>query len=320
MVLVSVIMGSYNHERYIAEAIESVLNQTFGDLELIIVDDYSTDHSREIIENYQLRDKRVRASFHQKNLGIAKTTNEGLKQARGEFISFIGSDDVWYLHKLDEQVALAKTHEGKILWSEGEIIDSNGAPNGKMFTEMHLATHKKKTGNIFQEILDENFIFGQSLLVKRDYVNGLEFDSTLKYLNDYRFMADLASKHEFFFTFEPLAKYRIHGENTISKDQSAWFKDRVVLFTYFLQKYGDNIPRNLKGTLYLKIGGAYTDLGRKDLAKYFYVKAILNDSFSKHSILDFICAFTNTRGKLGKFLLGLYFRLNSLLLQREMRS
>ena len=151
MILVSVIMCSYNHQKYISEAIESVLNQTFPDLELIIIDDYSTDNSRKIIEDYQAKDERVRAFFHEKNMGIANTLNEGLKKVRGKFVSFIGSD-VWFPYKLERQLALSKNHEDKILWSEGEIIDGNGAPTGATFTKMHSAANKKKSGNLFKEM------------------------------------------------------------------------------------------------------------------------------------------------------------------------
>jgi len=88
MVLVSVIMGSYNHERYLSEAIESVLNQTFDDLELIVVDDYSTDKSREIIQGYEQQDMRVKTVFHDKNMGIARGINDGLKKAKGRYVNY----------------------------------------------------------------------------------------------------------------------------------------------------------------------------------------------------------------------------------------
>jgi glycosyltransferase involved in cell wall biosynthesis len=87
MVLVSVIMASYNHEKYLPEAIESVLDQTSPDLELVIVDDASKDSSREIVEAYQKRDCRVRAFFHEKNRGIAITANDALEAATGQYIS-----------------------------------------------------------------------------------------------------------------------------------------------------------------------------------------------------------------------------------------
>jgi glycosyltransferase involved in cell wall biosynthesis len=312
MVLVSVLMGSYNHEKYISEAIESVLNQTFRDLELIIVDDCSTDNSRSIIEKYQAKDERVRAFFHEKNMGIAQTANDGLKESRGKFISFLASDDVWVPCKLEKQLALIKNHEDQVLWSEGEIIDGNGVSTGMTFTQMHLASKKKKTGNLFKEIIDDNYILGQSLLFKKGHVNGITFDLNLKYLNDYRFMVDLASKHEFFFISEPLAKYRVHNGNSISKDQTAWLKDLILLGNYFLQRYGDDISSNMKGILYLKIGKAYYSLGQKDLAKQFYLKAISVDFLSKEGVLYLTYALTDAKGLLGNFLLSLYFKLNSI--------
>ena len=311
MVLVSVLMGSYNHQRYISEAIESVLNQTFPDLELIIIDDYSTDNSRSIIETYQAKDKRVRAFFHEKNMGIANTINEGLKKVRGKFVSFIGSDDVWFPYKLERQLALIKNHEDQILWSEGEIIDGNGVPTGATFTGMHSAQNKKKSGNLFKEILWDNYIFGQSLLIKKDFIGNTLFDTSLRFLNDYKFIADLASKHEFFFSPEPLAKYRIHGGNSISKDRTCWLEDRILLYSYFLQRYGREISRNVKGILYMKIGSTYADLGRTDLAKQFYLNAISVDPFSRETFLYLILALTDVQGRLGSSLSMFYFKVNS---------
>ena len=312
MVLVSVLMGSYNHQKYISEAIESVLSQTFPDLELIIIDDFSNDNSRRIIENYQAKDERVRAFFHEKNVGIANTLNDGLAKVRGKFVSFIGSDDVWFPYKLERQLALSKNHEDKILWSEGEIIDGNGAPTGTTFTKMHSAANKKKSGNLFKEILWDNYIFGQSLLIKKDFIGNALFDTSLWYLNDYRFIADLARKHEFLFTSEPLAKYRIHAGNSISKDRITWLNDRILLNSYFLQRYDGEISRNLKGILYMKIGSTYADLGRTDLAKQFYLKAISIDPFSKETVLYLILALTDVAGRLGSSLFMFYFKVNSI--------
>ncbi len=76
MVLVSVLMRSYNHEEYISEAIESVLNQSCKDLELIIVDDFSKDSSKTIVKKYENEDKRIKAFFHDKNMGMASTMND----------------------------------------------------------------------------------------------------------------------------------------------------------------------------------------------------------------------------------------------------
>jgi glycosyltransferase involved in cell wall biosynthesis len=313
MVLVSVLMGSYNHQKYVGEAIESVLNQTFPDLELIIVDDYSTDTSRRIIEKYQAKDERIRAFFHDKNMGIATTINDSLKKVRGKFVCFIGSDDVWFPYKLERQLALIKSHENQILWSDGEIIDGNGASTGATFIGMHSAQNRKKSGNLFKEILWDNYIFGQSLLIKKEFVGDLLFDPNLHFLNDYKFFADLARKHEFFYSPEPLAKYRVHGGNSISKNRTLWLEDRIQLNNYFLQRYSDEISRNLKGILYMKIGSTYADLGRLDLAKQFYLTAISVDPLSRETFLYLILALTNVKRPVGGSLFMLYFKINKIL-------
>src|SRR5665647_3930572 len=105
--LVSVCMQTWNSERFIAEAIESVLGQDFADIELIIVDDGSTDATRQIIERYAKQDPRIRAIFHERNLGMSKAWNDGIDAAKGKFIAHIDSDDVWVPNKLTKQLAVS---------------------------------------------------------------------------------------------------------------------------------------------------------------------------------------------------------------------
>jgi len=92
MPLVSVIMPSFNHEKFISIAIENILNQTFADFEYIIIDDASKDKSKEIIRIYEARDSRIHAIFHDRNQGISKTSNDGLKMAKGKYVFFTDSD------------------------------------------------------------------------------------------------------------------------------------------------------------------------------------------------------------------------------------
>jgi teichuronic acid biosynthesis glycosyltransferase TuaG len=312
MVLVSVIMGAYNHEKYVAEAIESVLGQTMPDFELIIVDDASTDGTPQIIKRYQQKDSRVKAFFNQKNMGIASTANQCLNNANGEYLTFIGSDDLWVKTKLERQLRILKEHSDLLVWSEGEIVNGEGESTKKTFTEMHLASKKRKMGNIFLELIEDNFIFGQSLMFRKEHLKN-QFSTSLKYLSDYQFMVDLAFKHDFFFVSEPLAKYRIHGDNSINRDEEGWNKDRIALRKYFLQKYGGNLSRNLKGNLYLKIGNAYSALGEPTVAKHFYLKALKVNWVNKETILCLAYVLGGAKGFVGGNLMRLYMKVNSLL-------
>lgn len=101
---VSVILNCYNHELYVAEAIESVLGQTFKDFELILIDNGSTDGSRAVLERYD--DPRIRRFFHDENQSLSKRLNEGVAAAKGEFVAVLFSDDMMLPDKLEPQVAL----------------------------------------------------------------------------------------------------------------------------------------------------------------------------------------------------------------------
>lgn len=99
---VSIIMPVYNRGRYLRQAIESVLSQTFQDFELILVDDGSTDNSRAIIKEYPEKDKRIRYAFHEKNRGVSAARNTALSMAQGEWIAIIDSDDAWHPERLEK--------------------------------------------------------------------------------------------------------------------------------------------------------------------------------------------------------------------------
>jgi glycosyltransferase involved in cell wall biosynthesis len=306
MVLVSVLMGSYNHEPYLSEAIDSVLNQSFRDLELIIIDDCSTDRSKEIIENYQRKDERVRALFHSKNQGIAKTHNELLAEAKGYYISFLDSDDIWVESKLEKQLKILNEDNSLIVWSEGEIISAKGVSLKKTFSQLCKCTNRKNSGYIFEYLLMGNFIFGQSVILQRKYVNGIKFDEQLRYINDWKFMVDLAKKYRFFFINESLAKYRIHGKNSLLSNRESWIKDEVILRKYFLSEYGDLLTNRIKTNILFEMGRDYSYLGEKTTAKFFFLKVLKMHAFSQNYLLNLIYFLTNGTGTIGKFLVSLF--------------
>ncbi len=306
-------MSSYNHDKYIAEAIESVLNQTFRDFELIIVDDASADNSKAVIEKFQAQDGRIKAFFHQKNMGISPTINECLDVARGKYVSFIGSDDGWFPTKLEKQLNLIRNCEDKIVWSEGKVIDSNGAFTGQTVT-WRMSCPKKKSGNLFQELLMEDFVFGQSTLLKTEYAQETAFNEDLRFVADHQFFVELAREHEFVFIPEPLARYRVHGQNTTLKNQRQWFKERIILRENFLRKYAGEIGRQSLADIYHKIGHAFGGLGEKALAQRFYLRAVRANPFRANSLLYLSLALTNGDGLAGEFLQNYYRRLSSLLM------
>jgi glycosyltransferase involved in cell wall biosynthesis len=253
-------MTSYQYERYLAHAINSVLAQTVADLELIIVDDGSTDQSPQIIRSYAEKDSRVKPIFITVNHGIAYAMNTGIDAAEGKFIAFISSDDIWVPQKLEGQLKVLENDEDLVVWTEGVIIDAQGKPTGETFTQVHGSERRIKSGDIFNELLKGNFIFGSSRILKRSNLDGIRWNVNLKYLNDYQFAVDLARKYRFYFLPEPLTMYRIHGQNTATRDLSGHLIDNIPLGRYFLSQYGDVMENQSRLSIYDRSINSLRDL------------------------------------------------------------
>ncbi|MGZ4862113.1 MAG: glycosyltransferase [Halobacteriota archaeon] len=298
---VSVFMKSYNHAPFIGEAIDSVIHQDFDDLELIIVDDASTDGSRQIIEHFQSLDDRIQTIFHEHNRGISKTVNDGIDAARGTFIAQIDSDDVWTKDKLRKQLAVVRKRDDVLVWTEGAIIDGSGQPVGQTFSELVGSERKKKSGNIFQELLAGNYILGSSLLYKKQNVGEARYDEALRYVNDYKFLLELARQYEFYYIEEPLTQYRVHEKSTIGcvfsaqtlgvhADRNARqrirlaMRETAAIGEHMLEQYHDEVPRATQASLYRTYSRRLEDAGDYDRAFSLLLQAIRCDPFGRSTI------------------------------------
>ena len=124
--LVSIIMPSYNTAEFIGLSIESVLSQTYTNWELIIVDDCSTDDTEKIVNTF--KDNRIKFSRNKKNLGAALTRNKALREAKGIWIAFLDSDDIWLPKKLEHQIAFMKKNGYALSFTDYEKIDEKSKP------------------------------------------------------------------------------------------------------------------------------------------------------------------------------------------------
>ncbi len=306
---VSVLMKSYNHERFITDAIEGILSQSFDDFELLIVDDASTDRSHAIIERYREGDSRVRPLFHTENLGITSVVNDGIEAARGTFIAQIDSDDVWRDDKLQRQMDVFGVNEDLLVWSEGEIIDGSGQPTGQAASEFFRSRFNNKSGNIFQELAVRNYIFGSSLAYKRANLGDLRYDERLLYVNDYKFLLELARRYEFYYIPEPLAQYRVHGDNTLvgsgpeaDKRQRRGYMEEILIRQETLQHYGHELSPATKAAIYGIVGDVYRRIGERRRALRSFLHAIRYDPLSgaNRRILKLMLATIAVRKPMGE--------------------
>ena len=124
--LISIIMAAYNAEKTIGFAIESVLNQTYKNFELIIVNDCSKDDTKAIIESYAEKDGRIKLISNKENSGVSLTRLEALKKCSGEWIAILDSDDAWVPDKLERQIELQQIKNADLVFTGVKYIDSEG--------------------------------------------------------------------------------------------------------------------------------------------------------------------------------------------------
>ena len=129
--LVSIIMPSYNAERYIAQSIESVIAQTYQNWELIITDGPSTDKTVEIAKEFCEKDNRIHLIVPQQHQDIAEARHTSIKNSKGSFLAFLDSDDIWVKDKLEKQVSFMLEHNYAFTYANYQTIDANGNITGK---------------------------------------------------------------------------------------------------------------------------------------------------------------------------------------------
>jgi glycosyltransferase involved in cell wall biosynthesis len=198
--LVSVIIPAYNAEAYIGDTLRSALNQTFQDLEIIVVDDGSRDQT---IARVAAFGDRVRL-HPQRNSGVSRARNKGVSLARGEWIAFLDADDQWLPTKIERQ--LASSPAAMTFTDRFNIGDRAGLP------EVQSLCQPMAGGDIFEALLCGNFITTTSVMMRRALFEEYGgFDVALSGTEDWDLWLRVAADHEIGFCAEPLVRYRLHA-------------------------------------------------------------------------------------------------------------
>lgn len=204
--LVSVIMPSWNTAEYIGASIQSVLNQTYSNWELLIVDDCSSDNTDEVVKSFQ--DKRIVYFKNEKNSGAALTRNRALREAKGEWIAFLDSDDLWASQKLEHQISFMKENGYVFSYHEYEKIDEQSNPLQMYVSGPACVTKRKMYNYGYPGCL--TFMYSAKEL-------GLIQIKDIKKNNDYAILLKLCKKADCYLLKENLAQYRIR-KKSISHD------------------------------------------------------------------------------------------------------
>ena len=225
--LVSIITPSYNTARFIAETINCVLAQTYPNWEMIIVDDCSTDDTDAVVGSFT--DPRIRYLKNEKNSGAAVSRNRALREAKGKWIAFLDSDDLWEPEKLEKQISFMERNGYHFSYTNYREIDDDGVSLGTMWTG------PKKIGKL--KMYSFNYMGCLTVMYDREFV-GLVQIADLKKRNDYALWVKVVQKSPAYLLDEILATYRVRGAGSIM-DRSKGPLARLK-FNYYLWKQGEN--------------------------------------------------------------------------------
>jgi glycosyltransferase involved in cell wall biosynthesis len=200
-------MPAFNAEPYICESIESVLGQSYPNIELIVINDGSTDNTGEAISHLMNSITYIET----KNQGVSAARNLGIEQAKGEWIAFLDADDIWFANKLQLQF---DGLDGCVWSYTDSYYLGEQYPNKTRRSDLSVLL----VGNIFNALLTENIITTSSVLLKKSILqNAGCFDETLEALEDWKLWLDIAKEHPISYVNSPLLKYRVYPGSTSRK-------------------------------------------------------------------------------------------------------
>lgn len=247
---ISIVITSYNYEDYVEEAIQSVLNQTYQDWELIIVDDGSTDGSLDIINAAASRDSRVKVLTHpdRANKGLVETTKLGVSHSIGEYIAFLESDDFWEFDCLRERMNVLERHPNI------NLIFNDVDPFGDQKEVDRIVNYKEQQRNTFGGIRWPANVFLlfyisnivptlSAVMVRRSALNACNFDSPISPWLDWWLYFQVSLSGDLYFLNRPLTHWRRHTQSYIQKTGQSVKSQRDVFFKEATRCFsGANLP------------------------------------------------------------------------------
>ena len=223
---ISIITASYNYADLISQTIESVIQQTYKNWELIVIDDGSSDNSREVIQKYCDECPKIKLVTHenQKNKGLCETIKLGCQLSKGEYVAFLESDDIWHENHLQQKIKILDKYSGlPVIFNAVELFGDKKSQSrlDEYFTFQKFFL-KKQTypSNLFNYFLFINLIPTFScVLIKKAILENLDFNAPFQPHLDWFLWMQIAYTNELYYIDLPLTKWRIHPKSLIGRTQ-----------------------------------------------------------------------------------------------------
>ncbi len=235
--LISIVLPVYNGSKYLEGAIKSVINQTYDNWELILIDDGSKDDTEKIAKFYQKKDQRIFSMHFDKcSGGPAFPRNVGLKKSKGIYIAFLDADDYWDKNKLEEQLNFLDFNSKQIISSEARKVDEKGNYFGN-FKNVSLFRNLKKYLNTLNILLIFNPVTLSSSLIKKSEYLKFREDKILQSIEDWALWIDLVIKgYEIKLIQKPLCSYRVHSESISHQNSGNQYKKGFYLYSFLFRE------------------------------------------------------------------------------------
>ena len=223
MYKVQVLLSTYNGEKYIKEQIESILNQTYKNIQIIISDDCSQDGTRDILKEYENNDK-IKVFYQEKNLGYVKNFEFLLKQVENDLYMLSDQDDVWKEEKIEKTIEKLKNENLDLVFGDLEVVDENLNTICKSYNKyMHLDKKIEKHINSYRLQYMYNCMTGCTIASKKDWIDKfMPLPTNSRYMiHDYWMGLVIALKGKVGYLKEPYILYRQHGNNQVGVSKAS---------------------------------------------------------------------------------------------------
>lgn len=244
---VSILMNCYNGEKYLREAIDSAINQTFSDWEIIFWDNQSTDNSAKIAQAYN--DKRIKYYYAPEHTSLYKGRSCALKFCVGEYLAFLDCDDLWADEKLEKQISVFENNKDIVLVHSNTLFFNSDTGSERIFNQK-----SRISGYIFKEnLLDYQFSL-ETVMVRMQTisVNGLDFGD-FNMIGERDFFSMVCFYGDVFYIDEVLGKWRIHNNNFSKVLHNSYPKELKLMYSRFKKRFESEFTREMRLNIYHEI-------------------------------------------------------------------
>jgi len=264
---VSVVIPTYNSAATVKEAIESVLCQTYADLEINVIDDGSTDDTEKMVRQFGDRIRYVK----QMNQGVSAARNAGIKQARGEYIAFLDSDDIWLPEKLAEEIPFLESDPKLgLVYCDWSVVSGEGVLHSS-----YLKNLPAVSGYVFDELIQTGFILTSGVVVRRACLDDVgDFDKSLSIAQDYDLWLRISYRWKVQLVNQCLFTKRNWG-GSLSSNLRKTALERIALYQKTLRALPNMMPRSRR-LVRRQLSLNYWDVGYDDLDNFAFKEARSN--------------------------------------------